>query len=61
MVKLPEKTPDWKSIAAKGLQTIFKYSETDIIQNLIDKTDRFYYFWDKVRAQPLPNEFTKDE
>lgn len=59
MVKLPEKAPDWKSIVKKDFKKIFKYSESEVIQSLIEKTDRLYYYWDKVRSQPLSAEFDK--
>lgn len=61
MVKPPEKAPDWKSIVKKDFTKIFKYSESDVIQSLIEKTDKLYYYWDKVRSQPLPIEFDKKE
>lgn len=61
MVKLPEKAPDWKSIVKKDFKKIFKYSENIEIQSLIEKTDRLYYYWDKVRSQPLSKAFDKKE
>lgn len=61
MVKLPEKAPDWKSILKKDFTKIFKHSESDIVQSLIEKSDQFYYYWDKVRSQPLLKEFDKRE
>lgn len=61
MIKLPEKAPDWKSIAAKGFKRIFQFSENETILHLIDKTDQLYYYWDKVRAQPLSKEYDKSE
>jgi Fic family protein len=61
VVKLPEKTPDWKSLVKKDFKKIFKLSENDDIQKLIEKTDRLYYHWDKVRSQPLPSEYDKQD
>lgn len=61
MVKLPEKAPDWKSIVKKDFKKIFKYSDNPTIQSLIEKTDRLYYYWDKIRSQPLPKEFDREE
>lgn len=61
MVKPPEKSPDWESIVKKDFKKIFKYSENEVIQALIEKTDRLYSYWDKVRSQPLPNEFERKD
>jgi hypothetical protein len=59
MVKIPEKAPDWKNIVKTEIDRIFSYSEDPIIQSLMEKTDRLYYYWDKVRSQPLPPEYDK--
>lgn len=61
MVKLPEKAPDWKSIVKNNFNKIFKHSKTDVIKSLIEKTDSHYYYWDKVRSQPLSTEFDKKD
>ena len=61
MVKLPDKAPDWKDVVKKDFKKIFKYSEIDVIQELIEKTDLKYYYWDKVRSQPLPAGFDKKD
>lgn len=61
MVKLPEKSPDWGSIVKKDFKKVFKYSENADIQALIEKTDRLYYYWDKVRSQPIPEEFSRQD
>lgn len=61
MVKIPEKAPDWKSIVKKDFKKIFKYSENETIQKLVDKADHFYYYWDKVRSQPLSKEFDRSD
>lgn len=61
MVKPPERAPDWKSIVKKDFEKIFKYSDSTIIHSLIEKTDRLYYYWDKVKSQPLSTEFDRKE
>ncbi|MBS0654612.1 MAG: hypothetical protein JSR46_02445, partial [Verrucomicrobia bacterium] len=61
MVQLPEKAPDWQNIVKHNFKNVFKLSEHSVIQELIEKTDRLYYYWDKVRSQPLPPEFDKKE
>ncbi len=61
MVKIPEKAPDWQNIFKKDIKKIFKFYQTNEIQLLIEKTDRLYYYWDKVRSQPLSTEFNKEE
>lgn len=61
MVKRSEKAPEWKNIVKNDLKKIFKYAESPEIQLLIEKTDRRYYYWDKIRSQPLPKEFNKEE
>lgn len=61
MVKIPEKAPDWQNVIKKDFKKMFTlYQETEI-QSLIEKTDRLYYYWDKVRSQPLSKEFNKEE
>lgn len=61
MVKVPEKVPDWQNILKHHFDRIFKLSEHPVIQELIEKTDRLYYYWDKIRSQPLPPEFDRKE
>lgn len=61
MPKIPEKAPDWQNIIKKDFKKIFKLSENPEIQSLIEKTDRLYYYWDKIRCQPLPSEFDRNE
>lgn len=61
MPKLPEKAPDWQKIIKKDFKKIFKLAESHVIKSLIEKTDRLYYYWDKIRCQPLPVEFDRDE
>lgn len=61
MVRIPEKGPDWQSIVKRDFKKIFNLSKSSIIQALIEKTDHFYYYWDKVRSQPLPVEFDREE
>lgn len=61
MVKIPEKAPNWQSMIKKDFKKIFKLNQEAEIQNLIEKTDRLYYYWDKVRSQPLSKEFDKEE
>jgi Fic family protein len=61
VVKPPETAPDWKEIIKNNFKKILKYLESTDIQVLIEKTDQLYYYWDKVRAQPLPMEFDKKE
>lgn len=61
VVKKPELAPDWKSIANKDFKKIFNFSKNGVIQLLVEKTDRAYYYWDKVRSQPLPAKFDKKE
>lgn len=61
MLKIPEKAPNWQSILKKDFSKIFKLSENPLIKALIEKTDTHYYYWDKVRSQPLPPEFDRKE
>ncbi|MDP1836096.1 MAG: Fic family protein [Chlamydiales bacterium] len=59
MVKLPEKAPDWKNIIKRDFKKIFKCWNDPDIQMLIEKTDRLYYYWDKIRVQPLTAELDR--
>lgn len=61
MVKIPEKSPNWKEIAKKNFSEILKLSKFPEIQQLIEKTDQRYYYWDKVKVQPLSKEFKIEE
>ncbi len=61
MVKIPEKAPDWQTIVNKDLKKIFKIYQEEEIQSLIEKTDCLYYYWDKIRSQPLSKKFDKEE
>lgn len=61
MVKIPEKAPNWHSVIKKNFKDIFKFSQSADIQALIEKSDERYYYWDKIRSQPLPAEFDKNE
>lgn len=61
MVKIPEKGPDWKKIIKNHFQKIFNFSKSAEIDSLIEKANRFYYYWDKVRFQPLPSDYSKEE
>jgi len=61
MVKIPEKAPDWKNIVKKDFKKIFKFFQIPEIQSLIEKSDQLYYYWDKVRSQPLSTEFNREE
>lgn len=61
MIKLPEKAPDWKNIVKNNFQGIFPFFKSAEIQALIEKTDRLYYYWDKIRAQPLPAEYDRKD
>lgn len=61
MVKIPEKAPNWKDITKRNSKNIFKFQEIPCIQDLIKKSDERYYYWDKIRSQPLPAEFDKEE
>jgi Fic family protein len=61
MVKIPEKAPNWKTIIKERPKILFKFQSVTEIQSLIEKTDLLYYYWDKVRSQPLPPEFDKEE
>jgi Fic family protein len=61
MVKIPEKSPDWQNIVKKDFKKIFKFYQEDEIQGLIEKTDYLYYYWDKIRSQPLSKEFDREE
>ncbi len=61
MVKIPEKAPDWQNIIKCNIKNIFKLSQSPEIQVLVEKTDQLYYYWDKVRSQPLPAEFDRKE
>lgn len=60
MIKIPKKTPNWKQIATQ-IEKIFTLSQNPTIQKLIDKSDLYYYPWDKVRSQPLSKDFNKEE
>jgi Fic family protein len=61
MVKIPEKGPDWKSIVRKDFKKLFQFSESAAFWSLIEKTDRSYYYWDRVRSQPLSVELDKKQ
>ena len=61
MVKVPENAPAWKSIAEKDIRDFFSFSKNIEIQKLIEKTDRLYYYWDKIRAQPIAKKIDKKE
>ncbi len=61
MVKIPEKAPNWQIIIKQNFKNILKLSEAPIIQELIEKSDRLYYYWDKVKMQPLTAEYDKKE
>lgn len=61
MVKIPEKAPDWQNIVKKNFKKIFNFHQETEIQLIIEKTDRLYYYWDKVRSQPLSKKFDKEE
>lgn len=61
MIKPPEKAPDWKTRVKTDFKTVFRFSKSEVIQNLVEKTDKLYYYWDKIRAQPLPSDFDKKE
>lgn len=61
MVKIPEKAPDWQNIIKNNFKNIFALQKSSVIQALIEKTDKLYYYWDKVRSQPLPQEFNREE
>jgi Fic family protein len=60
MLKVPEKAPDWKSITRNNFQKMFHFFKSPEIQELIEKTDHHYYYWDKVRQQPLSEEYDKE-
>lgn len=61
MVKIPEKAPDWQSIITRNFKDILKFPENPAIQALIEKSDERYYYWDKIRVQPVPPEFDIEE
>lgn len=61
MVQLPEKAPDWQSIIKKNFNEIHSLHVFPEIQSLIEKTDRHYYYWNKIRSQPLPKKFDKED
>lgn len=61
MVKVPEKSPDWKSISKNNFKNVFNFFNSSEINSLIEKTDRLYYYWDKVRSQPLSASYNKEE
>lgn len=61
MVKVPEKAPDWKKVVKGDLKSVLKFQNSDPIRLLIEKTDRLYYYWDKIRSQPLPAQYDKEE
>ena len=61
MVKVPEKAPDWQSIIKKRFKEIFPIQDDPAFQTLLLKTDQNYYYWDKVRSQPLSRTFNKED
>jgi Fic family protein len=61
MVQIPDKAPDWHSIIKKNFKSVFSFPQNSDIQSLIEKSDKRYYYWDKIRAQPIPNEFNREE
>jgi Fic family protein len=61
MIKMPGKAPNWTEIVKKDLNQIFEFYNNPEIQALIEKTDRLYYYWDKVRSQPLSKDLNRLE
>lgn len=61
MVKIPEKAPEWQEFVKIHFEKIFKHLENPLVQSLIEKADQKYYYWDKIRSQPLPPHLNKQE
>ena len=59
MVTPSERVPDWHKLISTNFMNVFKYAEDSHIKALIEKTDDRYYYWDKVRSQPLPSTYNK--
>jgi Fic family protein len=60
MVKIPEKGPDWRLLAKESLKKVFDSQSTEI-KEFIDKADKFYYPWEKIKYEPIPAGFDKEE
>ncbi len=61
MVKIPEKSPDWQNIIKKNFKKIVEFDKVPEIQALIEKSDQQYYYWDKIRSQPLSKDIDKEK
>jgi len=61
MIKIPSSPPDWKKIIREDPHTLIKLPREKEVQQLIEKANRRYDDWDKVRCQPLPKEFNKEQ
>lgn len=61
MVKIPEKSPSWQKIIKNKPEILFDLPRSEVIQSLVEKTDHLYYYWDKIRSQPLPKEYKKED
>ena len=60
-MKLPEKAPDWQTRLKKRAEEILALQLDPNFQELQRKTDLNYYYWDKVRSQPVIKKFNKDD
>lgn len=61
MTKNLKKAPDWSGIFNKNTKKILGFSQDPEIRALVEKSDDRYYFWDKIRSQPLSKEYKKEE
>jgi Fic family protein len=61
MVHVPEKPPSWRSVIESRPELIAELSQSTEVNTLISKADARYYYWDKIRVQPLSSEINKSE
>jgi Fic family protein len=61
MVKIPEKAPEWFNFININFKKIIALQNNPIVMGLIEKSDQKYYYWDKIRSQPVPKELDKKE
>ncbi len=61
MVKAPEKGPDWQNTVRHNFKSILKILENPLLLPVIEKTDHYYYHWDKIRYIEVPFDLDKKE
>lgn len=61
MIKPPLKAPQWQQSVKNDFKKLLSFFNSSEIQSLIEKTDKNYYYWDKILSQPLSSQFDKKE